>query len=247
MIESIFREFGLTKYETKVYLALVEIGEATTGKILNKAKIHSGKIYQILDSLKNKGFVSEVTKNGVKRYIPTEPTEVLDFFRDKRKDIDSQETAFKEILPELIKKIRGSKKEPHIEIFYGFDGMKKAFNKEVERYKKTNCLRINGITNYNKSPKKFVDFFIYNLFPLRESSKVKIKKIIDQNAKSNPHEKRAQIRLLNYESIITFNTVADLVIISVWSEEPIFITIESDEVAKGFRENFELLWEIAKR
>jgi len=246
MIETIFQDFGLTKYETKIYLALIETGEATTGEILNKANIHSGKIYQILNSLKKKGFVSEVIKNGVRKYFPTKPEEILEFFQDKRENIDTQESAFKKILPELINKIQNSKKDPHIEIFYGWEGLKKAFSKEIEIYNKSNCLRINGITDYNKHPKKYVDYFIYNLFPLREKSKVKIKKIVDKNAKNNPREKNAQIKVLDYESVITFNTINDLVIISIWSEQPIFMVIEGDEVAKGFRENFDLLWKLAK-
>ena len=247
MIESIFHEFGLTKYETKVYLALIELGESTTGQILSKANINSGKIYQILDSLKNKGFVSEIIKNGIKRYVPTEPNGILDFFKEKRKRVDEQEKTFRDLLPDLIKKINGSKKEVYIEVFTGFQGMKKAFNKEISLYKKSRCLRIDGITNYSRHPKKFVDYFRYNMFPERERSKVEIRKIVDEDAKGNVHEKQAKIRLLRYSSIITFNTIENLIIISVWTEEPLFLTIESEEMAKGFRENFELLWKIAKK
>jgi sugar-specific transcriptional regulator TrmB len=234
MIENIFNEFGLTKYETKVYLALTELGEATSGQILNKAGINSGKIYQILESLKNKGFVSEITKNNVKKYFSVEPSEILGFFKKKRKKIDKQEKVFKEILPELMNKINQRKEKIHIEIFTGIQGMKKAFDKEVKLYKKGKCLRINGITNYNKHPKKFIDYFQYNLFPIREKSQIQIKKISDKQAKSNVHEKGAKIRFLEYNSIITFNNIGNL-------------TIKSQETAEGFLENFELLWKIAKK
>ncbi len=247
MIEGIFREFGLTQYETKVYLALIDLGESTTGKILSKAKIHSGKIYQILDSLKHKGFVTEIIKDGIKRYTPTEPKEILEFFENKRKNIDEQEKVFKDILPELMKKISESKDEFHLEVFTGYLGMKKAFDKEVVLYKKSRCLKINGITNYDRFPKKFVNYFQFYLFQEREKSKVGVQKIIDENAKSNPHEKQAQIKFLKYNSIITFNTIEDLIIISVWTQEPLFLTIESKEMAKAFRENFDLLWKIASK
>lgn len=246
MIESIFQEFGLTQYETKVYLALVELGESTTGQILNQALIHSGKIYQILESLKKKGFVSEITKNGIKKYSPTEPNQILELFRDKKKKVDEQEKIFKEILPQLSDKIKSAKKETHIEIFTGWEGLKKAFDKEKERYRKGRDLCINGIINYSNHPKKIVDYFQYNIFPQREKAGIKIRKLIDEKAKNNIHERQAQIKLLRYNSIITFNTIADLVIISVWTEEPLFFVVESDEVAKGFKENFELLWRIAK-
>ena len=246
MIERIFQEFGLTQYETKVYLALVELGESTTGQILNKALIHSGKIYQILESLKKKGFVSEVTKNGIKKYSPTEPMDILEFFQEKKRHVDAQEKIFKEILPQLSEKIRSAKKETHIEIYTGWQGLKKAFSKEKERYGKGKTLSINGIIRYSEHSKKIIDYFQYNLFPHREKAGIKIRKIADQKAKTNIHEKNAQIRFLRYSSIITFNIIADLVIISLWTEEPLFFVIESSEVARGFKENFELLWKIAK-
>lgn len=247
MIEEIFQDFGLTSYETKVYLALVKTGEASTGQILDEARIHSGKIYQILNSLKNRGFVSEVIKNGVRKYFPTKPDELIEHFEEKKKEIDSRELAFKKILPKLNEKIQKAKKEVHIEIFTGLEGMKKAFQKEKERYGNKNCLRINGIIDYNKHPKKVVDFFRYTLFSEREKSKIEIKKIVDINASKNEVEKQAKIKHLNYSSLVTFNTISDLVIVSIWIEDPLFFVIESDEVAKGFRENFELLWKQAKK
>ena len=242
MIENIFQEFGLTQYETKVYLALIELGESSTGKILSKANINSGKIYQILESLRKKGFVSVIIKDGIKKYTPTEPNEILEFFNKKRGEIDEQENMFKNILPELTKKINNSKEKVHLEVFTGYNGMKKAFDKEINLYKKSSCLRINGVTNYYKFPKKFVNYFQFHIFQKREKSKVEVKKIIDEKAKNNPYEKQAKIKLLKYSSIITFNTIEDLIIISVWSEEPLFLTIESEEMAKAFRENFYLLW-----
>lgn len=245
MLEKIFNDFGLTNYETKIYLALIEIGEATTGQILKKASIHSGKIYQILESLKKKGFVSEITKNRVKKYFSVEPNQILEFFEKKRESIQKQEESFKEILPKLIKKIGENKEKTQIEIFTGLVGMKKAFEKEIKCYGKREILRINGIIEYKKHPKNFVDYFEYNLFKKRETSKIEVRKIADKKAKENVHEKNAKIKFLDYNSIITFNNIKNLTIISIWTKEPLFITIESEETSKGFKENFELLWKIA--
>jgi len=246
MLEKIFNDFGLTNYEIKVYLALVELGESTTGKILNKAGINSGKIYQILESLKKKGFVSEVIKNGVKKYSSVEPNEILELFKEKKKEIEEKERVFKEILPELIKKINENKEKVQVEIFTGTKGMKKAFEKEIKLYQKNKTLRINGILDYNKHSKKVVEFFKHNIFPKRERTKIEIRKIADNEAKDNIHEKKAKIRFLDYNSIITFNNIENLTIISVWTKEPLFIAIESEEMSKGFKENFELLWKLAK-
>jgi hypothetical protein len=43
------------------------------------------------------------------------------------------------------------------------------------------------------------------------------------------------------------NVIGNLVIIGIFLEEPIIITIESADVAKGFIEQFNLLWKLAKK
>lgn len=51
MIEQILLDIGLTNYESRVYLALLDLGKSTSGEILKKAELRTGKIYEILDSL----------------------------------------------------------------------------------------------------------------------------------------------------------------------------------------------------
>ena len=53
MIDDVLRKIGLTEYETKVYIALLDLGKATSGEILQKSNLNTGKIYDILGSLKN--------------------------------------------------------------------------------------------------------------------------------------------------------------------------------------------------
>ena len=60
------REAGLTDGEIKVYLALLELGAATTGPIIEKSGIARSIIYQILDKLMQKGLVSMVMKDKTK-------------------------------------------------------------------------------------------------------------------------------------------------------------------------------------
>lgn len=55
MALEVLEELGLTKSEIKVYLALLELGQSTTGPVVDKAEIASSKIYEILEKLVNKG------------------------------------------------------------------------------------------------------------------------------------------------------------------------------------------------
>jgi len=238
----LLRELGLTEYETKIYLTLLEIGESSTGNILNKSGINSGKIYQILESLKDKGFVGEIKKNNIRKFYPSDPSYIREFINKKKKQIENQEKEYNLILPKILEKINSIKKDPNIEIFIGFDGMKQCFQKEIDMYKRNKELFVSGILPYYLHNKKIVDYFKYTIFPQREISGIKVKKIVSKDAKNNIKEKNAKIKYVNYSSFITFNFIGDLVIISIWLENPIFLTIISTEVAKGFKENFNLIW-----
>ena len=87
MINFILKELGLGTNETKVYIALLNNGDSTTGQILKNANIHTGKIYEILDSLTKKGLVSMVTKSGVKHFSPADPQRILDYLEEKKSNI----------------------------------------------------------------------------------------------------------------------------------------------------------------
>jgi sugar-specific transcriptional regulator TrmB len=249
MIDQLLRDIGLTEYESKIYLALIELGEATSGEIMNKANINSGRIYQILNSLKEKGIVSEITKNKVKYFSPTNPKKILEYLEDKEAKIKQQKVEVNQVIPELLSKINSQDKEAKIEIYTGFEGQRTAMLKEIERYKKGTELCVLGIKKRDFYPKKIMDFFEYNVYPKRKLNRVKIRKINDLEFKKFPDsgEDGAEIKYLDYPSTTAINVCEDLSIISIYSQEIITICIESEEVAKAFKTQFEALWKIAKK
>lgn len=248
LIEPILRDIGLTEYEAKVYLALLDLGKATSGEILNRAELRTGKIYEILDSLAKKGLVSIITENNVKKFAPANPQRIYEYFHEQHKVIEEKEKGLKDILPELMKRVNSHKSKANIEIFVGKKAMKSAYLKELERYNKSQTLYVMGVLSEQAYPKQIYDFFIYNIYPKRESSKVKIKKLLSEEArKSRAVEKHSETKYLPYGSLTSMNIIGDLTIMGIFLEEPIIITIESADVAKGFVEQFNLLWKIAKK
>jgi HTH-type transcriptional regulator, sugar sensing transcriptional regulator len=249
MIEEILRDIGLTEYEAKVYLALLDLGKAKSGEILSKANLNTGKIYDILNSLKNKGFVSEVTESGVKKFSPADPKRIYDYLDERKKDILKKEKDFKNVLPQILNKINSKKEKQKVEIFYGFNGLKTAHQKEIDRYSSKETLRILGIMGKDKYSKEIYNFYINNLYSKRANAKVKVKKILDEDARKfkKDHEKEAKLKFFPYVSPVAVVTIGDLTIIDIITENPIVITIESKEVANSFVQQFEFLWKIAQK
>lgn len=125
--------------------------------------------------------------------------------------------------------------------------MKSAFDQEMLRYSKNKELLIYGIIDYDKHNQSLVRYFTSTIFPAREKKHMQIKKIVSKNAKENASEKKVRIRFIDYESYFTYNIIEDLVILAIWSKEPLFITILSKEVSAGLRDNFNAIWKIAKK
>lgn len=246
-IEESLKEIGLTNYETKIYLALLELGEAKSGKILTKAGIYSGNIYEILEALKNKGLVSETIKDNVKHFAPANPERILDYLSEKEKRLRVQKDNIQRLIPEILSKVNQFKKSPIIEVYTGFEGMKTAFMKEMKMYKKGTELAILGIKEDRAYAKKILDLFHYKIYPLRNKLGVKVRKINDLTSKARRAKEKAEIRYLSHPSMTTINLCKDLTIISIYADNPITITIESEDVTKSFLDQFNLLWKIAKK
>lgn len=247
MIEEMLRGIGLTENETKVYLALLDLGESKTGEILKKSGLNSGKIYEILDALQKKGLVSFVVKNGIKQFSPADPKRVLDYLEEKKQAVVKEEEDYQKILPNLLKKVALVKPKSKIEIFTGLKGMKTAYAKELN-YPASETLYVLGVASSKSYAKEVWNYFNEIHRPKREKAGYKIKKLLSEEAFKERiyHEKTAEVRYLPQGFIVSMSIIKDLCLLSIFTEEMIFITIESQEVADNFKRQFEILWRMAE-
>ncbi|MBU0667013.1 MAG: helix-turn-helix domain-containing protein [Nanoarchaeota archaeon] len=79
------QELGLNKRESICYSTLLELGSSKTGEICKKTKIPSSKIYEILNNLMQKGFVSYIIKGKIKHYQASNPQILLNIIEEKKK------------------------------------------------------------------------------------------------------------------------------------------------------------------
>src|SRR3989344_9322688 len=116
-------EIGLTKGEIAVYLSLLEVGSSTVGPIIDKAKVSSSKIYDILERLIDKGLVSYVIKENRKYFKAANPRRILEYLKEKEQNIKYQEKNIEQILPSLLQKQKLIEKKQEINIYEGIKGV----------------------------------------------------------------------------------------------------------------------------
>jgi sugar-specific transcriptional regulator TrmB len=116
--KSTLREMGLNAYEIDTYITLLESGQLTAMEISQEAKVPYSKIYDVLNALKEKGWVKSSESRPFK-YSPTSPLEATIFTKRRLDDkYQGWEQTITETLQPLYEK-RELVERPDILILHG--------------------------------------------------------------------------------------------------------------------------------
>jgi sugar-specific transcriptional regulator TrmB len=111
-------EMGLNAYEVDAYLALLESGQLTAMEISREAKVPYSKIYAVLNSLKEKGWIKSSETRPFK-YYPVSPLEAAAFTKRQLEDkYQGWEQTISDALQPLYEK-RSLVERPDILILHG--------------------------------------------------------------------------------------------------------------------------------
>ncbi len=112
------KDFGLTEYEVKAYVSLVESGPMPASELSKVASVPYSKIYEILGNLERKGWV-ETEQGRPSKHYPKAPSTALESSRMRVENTlkASQAEALEELLPLYEKK--GVQEKPDIWIVRG--------------------------------------------------------------------------------------------------------------------------------
>ncbi len=138
-----FLEFiGIRGYENKAYLTLLTLGEATASQIASKARIPLTRIYEVLESLVNKGLI-EVQAGRPRVYRAIPPRIALTHY--VRMYVNELLNSSKRIIDELSRFYRTAKEEK-ISIW-----ISSSFSMSVERTKEMiSNMKVDGFASINE-------------------------------------------------------------------------------------------------
>lgn len=135
MVEQL-KLFGLNSYEGRAYETLLREGASTAHFISKKAGVPSGKIYPVLDSLVEKGFIL-LSGGKPKIFISISPEIILEkVIKRKKKELNFiEENAHK--LIESYSKLRSLKDEKEHELVEAYFGHSSAFLRSITLHNQT--------------------------------------------------------------------------------------------------------------
>jgi sugar-specific transcriptional regulator TrmB len=238
MNEELFSNIGLSKNETKIYLALLELGPSLMGQICGKTKIHRRNVYDSIEMLKDKGFVSSTIVNNRNVFEAVNPKRIIDILDERKMDLES-------ILPQLMN--RQSTNKSIVKVYLGTAGRKIIFEDKLNYVEEQYVL---GAHN----PSNKISAYIENYHQRRIRKKIHLKMLFISDdvdaAKRFSKYKFIKVKLLpkGYGSPIAINIYGDKVAILLGSRdlEQVSILIEDKDLSKDFKSYFSMLWKIAR-
>lgn len=246
-MKNLLEEIGLTQNETKVYLALNQLGMSTIGPIVDKAGISNSKIYIILEKLIQKGLISHVLINNVKNYKTGEPSQLLDFLEQKKTKINEQELEIQSIIPQLLLQKKEKEGQRSVEVFEGFQGIKTVRERVLHFLKKGQELCILGASKFSTSQ---YEHYWENYHKRRISQGIRCRYLMYEETKSLEGKKREGWKLTQVKYMkkapstpIRMDIYGDYTDIAIDAEHPFVISIKSKEVHDSFQSYFETLWQ----
>ncbi len=238
MIEETLKSIGLSKNETKIYLALLELGPSLMGHLCAKTKIHRRNAYDSIEMLKDKGFISSTIVNNRNVFEATGPERIIDM-------LDEKKAGIQEIIPKLLAK--QNKKQANVRIYAGLGGRKIIFEDKLKCDEEQLVLGAH-------LPSEKSERFIENYHNRRIKKNISLRMLFTNN------EKAAAKKFKKYKFVTARIMPEDLgapIAINIWGNktaillgsetiEPTSILIEDSGLTGNFRTYFEMLWKLSR-
>ena len=246
-VTTTLQKAGFTQNEVKTYLCLLKIGKATSYTIVKEAGISSGKIYETLDRLIERGLVSYVLINGKKHFQAADPERLLDYMKKKEYEIHGEIEAIARILP-VLRQEKKPKEETNAEIFEGISGIKTVYELMLRETEPNQTIFILGAP---KEAGERLDAYFDNFNKRRIERNIQLKIILNH---SHPREKK--LKLIKKTLVKVFprnittpswiNIFGDYVATFSLTDKPIVFLLQNKKTAESYRQYFQLMWKIAR-
>lgn len=248
MNTEILRKIGLTEGEIRVYEALAYLGRSSTGPIMDKSSISSSKVYLILERLIQRGLVSFLLENNVKKFQIANPQSIIDYLDKKQTELEIVKEDSKLFIEEM-KKIIGKHEEESAQIYKGFAGMRVAFDNLLAELNPGEEFLFFAQQKEELEPKQVVTFF-KNLHLKRLEKGIFSRGLADSTLKDlfegSFKQKNRKMRYTHLSLPLAISIGKNRIIMNIWGDNPICFEVTSKRIAERYQEFFEKVWKQAK-
>ncbi len=237
----ILENLGLSKTESQIYLASLELGESLHKQLAEKAGVKRPTLYETLPKLFKKGLISKTVKGKRELLVPEDPQK---FFETKKLELEILQNQ----IPLLQSLMLTAKSRPKISMYEGIEGIKKVYYDHIEQGEA--ILEVVGIEKIQPEIAKYIK---KDYIWARVRKKIHLKMLISGpktagifKMQSDTHELREvkNIEEKFFSVPLGLNIYGNNVSFAVYREdsEPVGVIIRSKEVSTALRSIFNFIW-----
>ncbi len=245
METALLQHADLTDGESKVYLALLELGASTTGPIVDKSGVARSIIYQILERLMEKGLVSFITKQKTKYYQAATPTKLLEYMDQRANTLADHRKKVEAAIPQLLLK-QASAAKTQATVYTGFKGIRTAHEHLYDKLGKGDEWVYLGVPIFQPE-EQHAYWKKDHIRRVREgiTFRALFNKGVDAKTLKNRNSYKDGVTKVMDSDIQTpamFLMYADTVVIILQDPEAIAVEIVNKHIADSFKAYFEEFW-----
>lgn len=240
-MDKVYKIYGLTPKQTRLYIAGLKIGPAPLQKIADEAKLGRTNAYDAIHALISKGLVS-LSSVGKRKIFVTQPPKALHTL------LREQETELNELIPQLEAFNAQTEFKPKIMFYPGIEGYKKVYEDSLTSKEK----KLFGIFSVQDIWEVLGREYADDMVARRAKKGIALRVIRSKiREHDSPYPSRlADLRELRFAPAgmdfpVTTYVYDNKVIILSSKREMFGLIIESDDIAQAHRHYFEALWQIS--
>lgn len=234
---NLLKQTGFTEKEARIYLALLELGQADVTEIAKKSELKRSIVYVLVEGLMEKNYVTQLPNRKINTYQAIDPGVILTQIKSTTKN-------FSEMLPYLRSLANKTEKRPRIHFIDNKEGIFKVYeeiNEYDEQFFLSSYRRIEEhfpgeigkwIKNYQRGQYNFRGRHLISSDP-EELKYVEKFTSIGQEVRVLPELK---------ESKMDFSVYGNKLAITSFEDKPYIVVIESQGVVESLMPVLEAAW-----
>lgn len=239
-LTTILQNLGLNEKEAKVYLACLELGSATVQEVSDKAGVKRTSVYNFLEDMKARGFITEV-KHGKRILLIAEDPHAL------LKKADEQKKQLEEMLPEFLSIYNLPGEKPKVKFYQGAEGLKRVYE---DTLKEGGPIYL--VSDYERMFEAIESEWMWEYAKRRTEKNIKAFSIAKegtraQEVKKQDIEQLRETRLLKEVDFETeINIYGDKVALLSFRRPYAGVIIEDRAIAQTLKSMWKIIWSQAK-
>jgi predicted transcriptional regulator len=246
MYQEILQKVGLSLNESRVYEALLYLGEVNVNKISIKSKVHRRNVYDSLNKLIEKGLASESFIKGEKVFKAINPERLKEMIKERESALDS-------FLPEMKNLYKSVEPDAEAYFFRGVEGFKSYLQLILEQKQTVHFI---GAKAFWLDPR--LKHYLPHFERERKRLGIKFMHLFDHEVKKEKPEilelvgKPYKFLPKEFSSATAVDIFGDYVVTFVGVkpgelyEEPLQFVLKSKLLADGYRQFFKFMWNCCK-